>query len=65
MLLHNQNQRKNHIINITRTFQMYFFSPFLSFNDKKQKYYNKRITIRDNGNFQFLNQEQWCSYTYR
>ena len=35
---------------------MCFFSPFSSFND--EKYYNKGITIRDNGNAQSDDQEE-------
>ena len=37
-----------------------FFSPFSSFNDEKLscKYYNKRITTRDNGNVQPHDQEE-------
>ena len=39
---------------ILATFWACFFSPFSSFNDEKlcYKYYNKRITTRENGNVQ-------------
>ena len=40
-------------------FRTFFFSPVSSFNDEKvrHKYYNKRITTRDNGNLQSHDQE--------
>ena len=46
---------------ILATFCTSFFSPSSSFNDGKKlsyKYYNKRITTRDNGNVQSHDQEE-------
>ena len=42
------------------TFQTCYFSPFSSLMMKKlsYKYYNKRITTRDNGNVQSNNKEE-------
>ena len=45
---------------ISATFRTCFFSPFSSFDDGKlsYKYYNKRITTRDNGHVQSHDQEE-------
>ena len=61
---------------ILATIRACFFGSFSSFTDEKlsYKYYNKRITTRDNGNVQSHDQEEsklnstinanWCSYTF-
>ena len=46
---------------ILATFQMRFFSPFLSFHNEKYyklEYYNKQITTLDNGNVQSYDKKE-------